>query len=514
MRSQGYVCARGMLNSKRLGLLMAMLAISVCVIGVNASTAFALSPAVETLSASSVAEKGATLNGKVNPNGAETKVYFEYGTTTSYGSKTAEVNVGSGTTTLEQAQAISGLSANTTYHYRIVATNSAGSSQGVDKTFTTVGPPSVGIPGASPEASGEEATLKSTVDPNGQSTTYQFEYGTKSGTYTNVVPVPAASAGSGYEPVTADYKATGLTPGTTYYFRISATNASGKATSFESTFLSSNHPGIQISPVSEISRTGATLNATIEPHGTATFYNFEYGTTTSYGSKTASKEIGAEVESSSVSEAISGLKANTVYHYRVVTFNSTGSHVSADQTFTTLNTATLYLKGGLEPLKAGAPLKTFSTSFEFSGESGTHSCTENEFGGEAKENPGALQALTTFRLQSGVGVNCSWKPSYTIKYTTPTSGITIEYAKNSAGEGIARSSKFVLAQTIYYEKSFELAKCEYNLTLAGTFKTGVALEPTLSGNTEVVKGSPYCPGAESVAGKFAVTSSGTAVEAK
>ena len=512
MKSQGDACTPAGRKSRRFGLWAAMLAISICAVGMNASTALALSPAVETLPASSVAEKGATLNGKVNSNGAETKAYFEYGTTTSYGSKTAEVNVGSGTTTLKRSEAVSGLSPNTVYHYRMVASNSSGSSQGADQTFTTPGPPTAVFPSATPEASGEGATLKAIVDPNGQSTTYQFEYGTQPGTFTNVAPIPAASAGSGYEPATVDYKVTGLTPGTVYYFRVSATNAGGKATSGQSFFASSNHPGVQMAPVSEISRTGATLNATIEPHGSLTSYNFEYGTTTSYGFKTPSKSIGAEVGSSAVAEPITGLKPNTVYHYRLVTFNSTGSHISGDLTFTTLSNATLYFKGG-EQLKSAAPLKTFSSNLLFGGESGTHGCTETEFAGGVKENPGAVQAVTTKKMQSGEPL-CFWKAGYWIAYSIPTEGMTIEYAKNGAGEGLVRSSKFVLKQTIYYEKGLKLAECEYNLSLSGTFKTLVALESTLSGKTEVLKGSQYCPGPESVTGKFVVTSGGIAVEAK
>jgi hypothetical protein len=492
---------------RRFALLMAAIAISTCAVGINAASAVALSPAVETSPASSIAEKGATLRGLVNPNGGETKAYFEYGTTTSYGSKTAEVNVGSGTTTLETSQAISGLSANTVYHYRILATNPSGSSQGVDGTFTTVGAPAVSGLSATPEfKTGESATLKASVDPNGQSTTYQFEYGVKSGSYTNVVPIPAESAGSGYEPTSVDINVTGLTPGTTYFWRVSATNASGKVSSSEPSFLSSFHPSFEVLPASEVTRTGATLSANEK---WASKYWFEYGTTTSYGTKTTVKEIGGT--EGLASQPISGLKANTVYHYRFVAENGAGTHASSDFTFTTLSAATLYLKGGGEPIKTSSSLKAFSTSLSFTGES-AHSCNEAEFAGIVLENPGALQGVATTKIQNS-GAKCPWKSGYTIAYSIPTPGITIDYAKNGAGEGFARTSKFTLVQTPYLE-SFKLAECKYSLTLIGTFKTFVALEASLAGKTEVVEGSPYCPGAESVSGKFVVTSGGTAVEAK
>lgn len=483
----------------------------------GASSAFALSPAVETKAATSIGEKGATLNGLVNPNGLETKVYFEYGTTTSYGSKTAEVNVGSGTSTVESSPAISGLSANTTYHYRIVAGNSAGASQGIDRTFTTVGAPAVTLEGASPEESGEAATLQAWVDPNGQATTYQFEYGTESGSYPNVVPIPAESAGSGYEPVLVDRKITGLTPGTSYYWRVSATNASGKVSSTESLFLSSKHPGIQISPVSEVWRTGATLNATIAPHGWTTKYWFEYGTTTSYGTKTATKEVKGEVESGSAVELISGLKGGTVYHYRVIAENSKGTHTGTDQTFTTSPNVTLSVKG--TALKPEAPLKAFGTSLKFTSNTGwVHSCQEVELSGLVTENPGAVQSVSTLKMQNTGGAACAYEPSsnLTIKYSSPTEKKTLEYSIDEKEQGVLRTGKFVLVGTLFLG-TLKFGECEYNAELGGNYPFGkTPLEATLTGKLELVKATPSgapCFTSETISGSATVTSSGNNVEA-
>lgn len=493
---------------RRFALLTALLAVCACAVGINASAAMALSPAVETLPASPVGEEGATLKGTVNPNGGETKAYFEYGTTTSYGSKTAEANLGSGTTVLEHSQAISSLSANTLYHYRVVATNPSGSSQGVDKTFTTVGSPAISGLTSTPETkSGESATLKASVDPNGQSTTYQFEYGKSSGSYTNVVPVPAESAGSGYESVSGDVNITGLTPGTRYFWRVSATNASGKVSSSEASFISSAHPSFQVTAPTEITRSSASLNAVIS---WSTKHWFEYGTTTSYGSKTAVKE--QVTFQTPVSMPVSGLKANTLYHYRLVAENSSGTHASADYTFTTLPAATLYPTSGGEQLKLGAALKTYSTNFTFTGESGVHSCGETEFTGELLENPGAQQWVWATRFQTG-GTKCVWKSGYYIVYTFPSKGMTMDLAKDGTGEGVVTTGSFTYVATTYLG-GFKLAECEYGLSLTGTFKTTTALEPTLSGKTTVIKGNSACPGAESVSGKFAVTSGGGTVEAR
>ncbi|GAJ01582.1 unnamed protein product, partial [marine sediment metagenome] len=68
-------------------------------------------------------------------NGASTTYYFEYGTT--YGSTTTETDAGSGTEEVSVSADLTGLSEGTTYHFRLVATNSAGTDYGDDATFTT-----------------------------------------------------------------------------------------------------------------------------------------------------------------------------------------------------------------------------------------------------------------------------------------------------------------------------------------------------------------------------------------
>ena len=82
-------------------------------------------PAATTSAASNRASNSATLNGTVNPNGCSTTVHFQYGTTTSYGHTTAS-QTKTGNTDQSVIANISGLNANTTYHFRLVATNSAG----------------------------------------------------------------------------------------------------------------------------------------------------------------------------------------------------------------------------------------------------------------------------------------------------------------------------------------------------------------------------------------------------
>jgi hypothetical protein len=98
-------------------------------------------PTVTTGSATSVTSSSATLNGTINPNGLSTTYYFEYGTTTSYGSTTSETDAGSGTDDVSVSADLTGLSEGMTYHFRLVATNSGGTSYGDDATFTSTTTP-------------------------------------------------------------------------------------------------------------------------------------------------------------------------------------------------------------------------------------------------------------------------------------------------------------------------------------------------------------------------------------
>ncbi len=501
------------MGRERGGVLSLAFACGIIAAAIVAAPAFAVSPSVETLPASPVGETTATLKGKINPNGLETKYFFESGTTTSYGTKTVEVSAGSGSSAIEKGQAISGLKANTLYHYRIVASNSSGTSQGADATFTTVGLPLVGTLPAETEFPGESATLKGLVDPNGQSTTYQFEYGTSSGAYTASVPIPAASAGSSYSGSIRTFKVTGLTPATKYFYRVTASNASGKANGLEQSFLSSKPPGIEVLPISEVTPHGAKASVTIEPRGLATTSYLEIGTTTSYGSVFPLKEVSGAVESSTLSHTFIGLEPNTVYHYRLVAENSTGKIVSSDYTFTTLKTATLWSGG--KQLKAGAPLEVIG-DFSFEGSSGNRFCEEAELSGELTENPGASQTVTTLRMQDKEAIGCFWGTygyNFSVRYAAPAGGMVIHYWLNGAGEGIVRVPKFEFVQSVYL--GVPNWKCQYDLELTGSFSTGVPLVTGLGGHTKTIAADPiWCPSEEDLYGVFTVTSEGKTVEAR
>lgn len=97
-----------------------------------------VAPTATTDAANSLTSSGATMNGTVNANNAATSVTFEYGLTTAYGSSvTALESPVNGTSAVAVSYVLGGLAANTTYHYRVVATNSGGTTYGDDVTFAT-----------------------------------------------------------------------------------------------------------------------------------------------------------------------------------------------------------------------------------------------------------------------------------------------------------------------------------------------------------------------------------------
>lgn len=97
-------------------------------------------PSVVTRAATNVTTGSATLNGILNPKGSLTTFYFQWGTTASYGNTTSSQSAGNGTGNVAVSANLNGLTYNMTYHYRLVATNSLGTSYGSDMTFASLIP--------------------------------------------------------------------------------------------------------------------------------------------------------------------------------------------------------------------------------------------------------------------------------------------------------------------------------------------------------------------------------------
>jgi hypothetical protein len=109
----------------------------VCALWAPAVASAAEKPVARSGGAANITPTSVVLNGGVNPNGAETTYFFQYGTTVIYGALTPSTSAGKGTQGVHVAAAVGALAPATTYHYRIVAQNSKGLTRGRDRTFRT-----------------------------------------------------------------------------------------------------------------------------------------------------------------------------------------------------------------------------------------------------------------------------------------------------------------------------------------------------------------------------------------
>jgi hypothetical protein len=186
----------------------------------------------------------AELSGTVNTGDATTTYQLQYVAGGEYQAGASDPYAGGGSTTPVKLiagasgesvgpLALSGLSAGTTYHYRFVATNELGTTDGPDHTFTTLPatPPAVSTGGAL-EVTQTGVVLTGSVGTEELQSSYEFEVGTDTG-YGGAKLFGNAGA-SGTEAVSASLQY--LIPGTTYHYRLVATNEDGTTDGQDMTF--------------------------------------------------------------------------------------------------------------------------------------------------------------------------------------------------------------------------------------------------------------------------------------
>lgn len=180
------------------------------------------------------------------------------------------------------------------------------------------------------------ATLRGTVNPHGAATSFSFQWGTAS-TYGS--QTPGRSAGRGTAGRDVSFRLSGLTPGTTYHYRIVATSAEGTTVgadrSFKTTLPPAKAPAVLGTAPFAPYANSVTLTALINPSGAATTYKFQFGTAITYGAETFAASVPAGIQPVSVRVPLSGLQAQTTYHFRTVVSNRIGTVLGPDTTFTT-----------------------------------------------------------------------------------------------------------------------------------------------------------------------------------
>jgi len=195
--------------------------------------------------------------------------------------------------------------------------------------------PPAAATGAATNVALSTATVSGSVDPNGSKTTYYAEYGT---TVAYGLRTAERSAGDGLVAVPVGFDLTGLTTGTTYHFRVVATNAAGIGRGADRT-LTTTSPPRPLAPVvvtggvRDLAPHAVVVTGTVNPRGQATRYAFEHGTGTSLNRRTALISAGAGTVEQPAEAALT-LTPNTRYSYRLMATSSAGTVRGVRRSFT------------------------------------------------------------------------------------------------------------------------------------------------------------------------------------
>lgn len=245
----------------------------------------------------------------------------------------------SGSSVAITADAI-GLSQATTYYYQAIGDNSQGTSYGEILNFTTLAGAPVATTVAASNVGNTTATINGRINPSGAATTVKFCWGTSSSlsscTLSDTITVVSASAGL----TSASLNLTGLTAGTSYYYRIEGTNPQGSAQGSILSFKA-GAPAAQTQPATSVTSSSAVLNGTVKANGSdVTSVQFCLATdptlngngsgaiatctsTTNANPATFSASVTiANPESLTVS---SGITSGTLYYFQIIAVNSRGT---------------------------------------------------------------------------------------------------------------------------------------------------------------------------------------------
>ena len=292
-------------------------------------------PVIATSSATSIGYSSATLNSVLTSGGGETcEVKFEYGLTDVYGNSTDWVaGYATGSTPYV---AIAGLDTDTTYHFRALAKNSAGTGYGGDLSFVTE-PPTTSAPAMTTTAATgmtkTAGTMWGTVTNDGSLVvTAWFEWG-ETTAYGHETSTATGLWTSDQVYISRD----GLTPGTTYHYRVVGENLVGKGYGLDQTLVTTSPtvPTVTTNAATGVSATGATLRGTLTTDGGVECeVQFQYGEDTSYGNNTG--WMPEYLQGEAFEYLVSNVTSGGTYHFRAQAQNSAGIGNGTDLTFATV----------------------------------------------------------------------------------------------------------------------------------------------------------------------------------
>ena len=280
-------------------------------------------PTVVTAAASNVSTNSAQLNGNVNANGSATNAWFEWGTnsTLSTFNSTPQQSAGSASANVSMSANLSGLSSDTVYYYRFVATNATGVTKGSILSFATMTNNVQVIVQTNP------SDRSFTVDQTTYTSTQTFTWA--AGSIHTISTTSPQSGVAGTQYVWSNWSDGG---------EMSHTVSPVTNTTFTANFATQQCPPIATTTAaSDIKLTSATLNGTVNSNNSATSAWFEWGTSANLSSfdSTISQSLGSGAGNALLSSILNNLTGNTTYYFRVAASNSGGTTKGTIQSFIT-----------------------------------------------------------------------------------------------------------------------------------------------------------------------------------
>ena len=342
-------------------------------------------PVAATGAPANVTATTATFVGAVNPNGVPASAYFEYGLTTAYGQSTPVQKIPAGFSTVGVQAPNLPLIADGAYHYRLVASNSAGNAFGNDVLFQVRegGGSGSGAPTAPPEVTTEEAVavgtesviLQGSVNPNGGTTLVRFEYGL---TDAYGASTAVQGAGNGDSTAAVAIPVQGLLPATTYHFRLSASNSLGETAGSDGTFTTDAPPPTAVTGESTVlTSTSVRIDGSVRARGATAEVWVDYGTDgISFDSVRATPDSVTGDQSIEVAAELADLAQGVGYFYRVRAVGVGGVGIGVTRSFEVASLSGLiqqYPPGVAASARQGAVTVTLNpkepgTGWRFAGE--------------------------------------------------------------------------------------------------------------------------------------------------
>ncbi len=295
-------------------------------VGINNS---GQAPTMTTLPEDNVDDDSATLNGHFDTHGNGATVWFEYGTTTSFGKKTASINTT--TNAGDYFSNISNLDECTTYYFRAVGENQYGRDEGQRLSFTTDCNTNDDLDVSTENVTDIDdtsATLNGEYDASGNLGTIKtwFEYGTSRSSLNKQTSTQSSSRTSD----SISKFVSGLTPNTTYYVRFCASSSStgtecGSIVDFSTSTNFSGNISVTTTVATSVGKYSANLNGYVTNNtGLSATTWFEYGTSANNFFQTTTFQTIGTTTSMPISAYVSGLTPNTTYYFRALAQTSNG----------------------------------------------------------------------------------------------------------------------------------------------------------------------------------------------